>query len=138
MEMTRILEIPETLQAPVALAQQTHSALLTALAFTFFGLVLVIHTRLKRQAQERQSAESQKTLATLTQHAGAMQSAMSDIDRSLQRLTQRIDQLQLTQGSKEGFQQAMHLTQDGASTKQLVELCGLTHGEAELFQRLHS
>lgn len=138
MEMTRILELPETLEAPIAVAQQTHSALLTALAFTFFGLVLVIHTRRQRQAQQRQAADNQKTLDTLTRHVGAMQSTISDIDRGLQRLTKRVEQLQLKQGSKGGLQQALHLAQDGASARQLIDLCGLTRGEAELVQRLHS
>ena len=138
MEMTRILEFPEAMQVPVAVAQQVDAGLLTALAFTFFGLILVVHTRLQRQAQERRSTESHVTLAGLAENIGAMETRMVHIDRSLQRLIQRLDQIQLDQASKEGFRQAMHLTQDGASTKQLIDLCGLTRGEAELFKRLHS
>ena len=137
MKMTRILEVPESLQVPVAVAQQADPYLMTALAFTFFGLVLVIHTRLQRRAAARRATAEQATMQQLADAISHMGKNMQRIDRSLQRLTQRVDQLQINHGGSNDLRQAVHLVRDGATTDQLVELCGLSRGEAELFQRLN-
>ena len=139
MKMTRILEVPETLQAPVAAMQQADAALITALAFTIFGLILVVHTRLQRLSQERQAAEHQAALGRLAQTIETMGSRIERIDGCMQQLVQRVEQIQLSHSrGNNDLRQAIHLVRDGATTDQLVDLCGLSPGEAELFQRLHS
>ncbi|MBT8137873.1 MAG: DUF2802 domain-containing protein [Gammaproteobacteria bacterium] len=138
MKMTRILEVPDSLQAPIVAVQQADPYLLTALAFTFFGLVLVIHTRLQRVAAARQAEKHEQTLDALATAMGKMSDNMRRMDSSLQRLIQRVDQLQISNRGSGDLRQAEHLLRDGASTDQLVDLCGMSRGEAELFQRLHS
>lgn len=138
MEMTRILEIPDSMQVPLAVAQQADPYLLTALAFTFFGLVLVIHTRLQRVAAARRARKHEQTLNELATTVASIGDNMQRVDSSLQRLIQRVDQLQISHGGSGDLRQAVHLVRDGATTDQLVDLCGMSRGEAELFQRLHA
>ncbi|MDH3589575.1 MAG: DUF2802 domain-containing protein, partial [Gammaproteobacteria bacterium] len=98
-----------------------------------------IHTRLQRHAQQRRAEENQAAVAGLAEAICNMDVRVQRIDRCLQRVLQRVDQMQLSQGgSNNDLRQAVHLVRDGATTEQLVDLCGLTRGEAELFQRLHS
>jgi len=62
---------------------------------------------------------------------------------SLNLLFNKVDQLSAQQGridshsGKNGFKEAIALTQHGATTKQLVSTCGLSQGEARLVQVMY-
>lgn len=143
MEMTRIIKFPETLQLtdslPVTAAVgQSDSGLLIALGFAVISLILAIHCRRQRQAQHRQFTNNQTALTELLASIDLIESRTQHFDQSIEKLSRQIDQIKLAQNSKAGMRQAQHLIQEGASTEQLIEMCGLSRGEAELFQRLHA
>ncbi len=60
------------------------------------------------------------------------------VDQHLQALVSRLDQLQLSQAGGSDYRLAGELIENGASTEQLVERCGMSRAEAELFQRLRA
>jgi len=137
--MTTNLSLAEKLQVAVTTAPQIDPSLITALAFTLFGLILIVHARLQRQAQARQAAENCAAINKLAEGFETIEKNTQRIARSLQRLIQRVDQVQLNQrGTNTDLRQAVRLVRDGATSEQLIDLCGLSRGEAELFKRLHS
>lgn len=85
--------------------------------------------------------------AAVTQLEQAMQSAAAIFAESDERMSaayQQIDRLTQRQGtldaagSQPGFQQAIALTQRGASLDELVEICGVSQGEARLIQTMYA
>lgn len=52
-------------------------------------------------------------------------------------IIQRQDQLEQSSGTESGYQQALKLVKRGTHTEDLVSVCGLSQGEAELVTMMH-
>ncbi|MDH5255853.1 MAG: DUF2802 domain-containing protein, partial [Gammaproteobacteria bacterium] len=68
---------------------------------------------------------------------------LADATSEAAQLRQRVDQLTSRQdslvagNSRSGLRQAIALSKHGATTRQLVDTCGLSQGEAHLVQSLY-
>ncbi len=90
--------------------------------------------------------EAQATLAQELQGVGASVAALAErlgrIESALERVRERGEQSQTGVADKEGdrkaFEVATRLALKGAAVDEMVNLCGLTRGEAELIRMLHS
>lgn len=130
MEMTTTLAVPESLEMPLALIHRSDLLFLIPVVIAAYVLFFVY--------QRHRMLAKQQLQNPLADFVNSLESRLLRVDQNLQNLARRLDQLQLGQGGKNDFRRAEHLMQGGASTSQLVDQCGLTRGEAELFHRLHS
>ena len=82
-------------------------------------------------------------LDEICQRLQAAELMLADATSEATQLRQRVDQLtsrqdSLTAGnSRSGLRQAIALSKHGATTRQLVDTCGLSQGEAHLVQTLY-
>jgi hypothetical protein len=82
-------------------------------------------------------------LDAICQRLQATELLLADATSEATHLRQRIDQLTLRQdslaagNSRSGLRQAIALSRHGATTRQLVDTCGLSQGEAHLVQSLY-
>ncbi|NNF67774.1 MAG: DUF2802 domain-containing protein [Gammaproteobacteria bacterium] len=128
MKMTPNLSFKEAL--PFSSTSGLEVLIVLSLAVLAYVAIYFLYRRFTKQT--RQNANN-----ALTNRLLEMDQRMRRVDQSVLRLIQRIDQLQLNQGHGRDIRHAELLLHDGASVEQLIELCGMSRGEAELFQRLH-
>lgn len=126
------------------------SQLLAALALLLaVAAVVALAVVARRGAAERaRQAETlqamQQDLRALCNSAVAVGERINRAERRLQQLTERQEELgmrqdRMDQEDPEGrtYAQAVKLAHKGASVEQLMEVCGLTRGEAELIAMMH-
>lgn len=58
-------------------------------------------------------------------------------EQDTRRLRERQEQLELREGGERHYGQAAHMAKKGASIEELVEVCGVSRGEAELIAMMH-
>lgn len=101
-------------------------------------IMLAIQAPLQRRELARIADRSRLDLITVVDEISSVAMRMEALEHSVQRLTKRIDQMQLSQRSvPNDYGDALELIRAGACTEQLVAQCGLSRGEAELLRRLH-
>jgi hypothetical protein len=113
---------------------------IAALAVGVVALVAILATahgtRRLRQAHE-------VLLAGLGDRLAATELLLAETTAELSQARTRLDQLGVRQeaaGStavRSGFRQAIALSKHGATTRQLIDTCGLSQGEAHLIQTLY-
>ena len=59
------------------------------------------------------------------------------LEKDLQALSQRIDEMQTQMQSQSPYGQAIHLAQRGSSAEEIVDLCGISFNEAALLVMMH-
>jgi len=120
------------------------SALVVAVAV---GAVLLLALRRERRERARQ-AESlqtiQRDLRALCNSAVTVGERINRAERRVQQLAERQEELglrqdQIDQEDPEGraYAQAVKMAQKGARAEELMEVCGLTRGEADLIAMMH-
>jgi len=88
-------------------------------------------------------AELASQLDAICQRLQATELLLADATSEAAQLRQRVDQLTSRQdslvagNSRSGLRQAIALSKHGATTRQLVDTCGLSQGEAHLVQSLY-
>lgn len=101
-------------------------------------IVLAVQGPLQRRALREIADRSRVDVLTALDEIGTTGMRLEALERSVRRLTQRIDQLQLAQAPQhDTYDDALELLRRGASAEQLIADCGLTTGEATLLRRLH-
>jgi len=123
--------------------------------FTFLGLLIALLALLllgvamrriaRRQQQYHHSMEgTQRDLRALCNAAVAMGERVNRLEKMLHELAEQQEMLgqrqeQIDQGGDEdrSYTHAIKLAHKGASVDDLVEVCGLTRGEAELVAMMH-
>lgn len=70
-------------------------------------------------------------IATLTSHA-------EQLERQLQQLSRRHNQLELRDPVTQTYEPAIRMVRKGADVEELISTCGLGRSEAELIMMLHS
>jgi len=125
----------------------------TVLALLALGISAVIgvaaFTALARERRARQQQDAtlqtiQRDLRALCNSAVTVGERIKRAERRLQQLTERQDELglrqdQIDQEDPEGraYAQAVKMAQKGARAEELMEMCGLTRGEADLIAMMH-
>jgi len=110
-------------------------ALAAALLITV-AMVLVARRRSRIRALEARSEEATARVQTL-------ETLLADVVAEAAVLRQRVGELAARQDSlvtgqtRTGLRQAIALSRHGATTRQLIETCSLSQGEAHLIQTLY-
>ena len=110
-------------------------------------LALVLNTRHVQQLmrQQHQSLETvQRDLRALCNAAVQVGARVNQLEQVAKELQQRQRELGLRQEKMiqpepeaRNFEQAIKLAQKGASVEELMDICGLSRGEAELMSMMH-
>lgn len=91
----------------------------------------------------RAAAAGDERFEDLNRRLQATELLLADATSEATRLRQRVDQLATRQetfasgNARSGLRQAIALSKHGATTRQLVDTCGLSQGEAHLVQTLY-
>jgi len=62
---------------------------------------------------------------------------LDEIEKRSRRLTERLEQLELREQSQRQYDQAIKLIQRGSTVDEVMAVCGLNRGEAELICVMH-
>jgi hypothetical protein len=123
----------------VALAAAVVAALLAGMA-----LVVLLRFRAELGRQAAATAAMQQDLRALCNAAVAvgervnrLETTARDVAARQEEIGVRQDRLDQSKGDERSYEQAIKLAQKGAPVEDLVELCGLARGEAELIAMLH-
>jgi hypothetical protein len=123
-------------------SQPTAILVLSAVVlFLFLSLMLLW---LFAYRQKKLAHELEEHLYTLQSDVRALVSAAVGVgekifqfEKQMKQIAERQEQLDLSDSSSQPYQQAIKMSQKGASVSELIEICGLTRGEAELIAILH-
>lgn len=103
--------------------------------------VALAATRLVRRRGRIRALEAQSEEATARVHT--LEVLLADLSAEATALRQRVGELASRQDSmasgqaRSGLRQAIALSRHGATTRQLIETCSLSQGEAHLIQTLY-
>ncbi len=89
---------------------------------------------LQAEAERRVLQGDMRALAAA---ASGMGERVRDLEQRLHTLSRRQEQQELSEPGGQSYQQARKLAQRGADPEELIDIYGLTHGEAELISMLH-
>jgi len=113
---------------------------------TVIGVLVVLLVLLRRQLTRQQQRLQivQNDMRALCNAAVAVGERVNRIERSQRQLSERQNELGQRQerlgkedAEEYSFAQAVKMAQRGASAEELVDVCGLTRGEAELVAMMH-
>ncbi len=113
----------------------TSVVLLLVTLVVLSAVVRRMRRRLLHQ-DERISALRQDLRALTTAAVGVGERVLG-AERRQRRLAERQDQLDLYDAANQPYEQAIRLVHKGAGVDELVDICGLNLGEAELIRMLH-
>ncbi|MBD3669941.1 MAG: DUF2802 domain-containing protein [Gammaproteobacteria bacterium] len=120
-----------TVPAVASLAAVT---LLLTVAF----LLLVWRLQRLRRRHDEQVQALQSDMRALVSAAIGVGERVHRIEKSLREVSHRQEQqLDQTDPGGQTYQQAIKMAQKGAAAEELIEICGLTRGEADLIAMLH-
>lgn len=119
-------------------------ALVVALAVAGAGWAALRRERRERGRQAEMLQSIQRDLRALCNSAVTVGERINRAERRVQQLAERQEELglrqdQIDQEDPEGraYAQAVKMAQKGAAAEELMEVCGLTRGEAELIAMMH-
>lgn len=110
------------------------------------GMAIALVWVVRRETRQRAAALQtvQNDLRALCNASMAMGERVRQAERQLQQLAEqqkafgaRQEELQRVDETGHGYEQAIKLAQKGASVDDLMDVCGLTRGEAELVAMVH-
>lgn len=113
---------------------------------TVIGALVIVIALLRRQAsrQQAQLQAMQNDLRAMCNAAVAMGERVNRLERSQRQLLERQNELGQRQEQHDkaeneeySYAQAVKMAQKGASVEDLVDICGLSRGEAELVAMMH-
>jgi len=110
---------------------------LLALGLAVVAITLAVKFRqVLRQSRQRLEA-LQSDMRALVSAAIGVGERVHRIEKSLKEVSHRQEQIDQTDPGAQAYQQAIKMAQKGASAEELIEICGLTRGEADLIAMLH-
>jgi len=110
---------------------------LLALGLAVVAILLAVKYRQDlRQSRQRLDA-LQSDMRALVSAAIGVGERVHRIEKSLKEVSHRQEQIDQTDPGAQAYQQAIKMAQKGASAEELIEICGLTRGEADLIAMLH-
>ena len=125
--------------------QTTIFAALATIALLLVGLIVLL---LRLKGVQRQQAEAQSTMQVdmraICNAALQMGEKISRIEQENKTLKQRQqelgvrqDKMAQTDSHEAGFEQAIKLARKGSSAEEIMDICNLSRGEAELIAMMH-
>ena len=114
-------------------------AILSALLLLFAcgWLLLLWKLRSTRLRQATQIDTLKSDMRALVSAAIGVGERVHKIEKSLKEVSHRQEVIDQTDPGAQAYQQAIKMAQKGASIDELIDICGLTRGEAELIAMLH-
>ncbi len=91
----------------------------------------------ERRRHQEEIRALNSDISALCSGATGLGNHLNEIEQQLRRLYERQDQIELRDPTEREYHNAVRLIKDGAGMKKLMDVCGLTRGEAELLMRLH-
>lgn len=109
-------------------------------------VALVFHRQNKAmKSLQAKSEEQQQSLEKLQQDFRAMMAGAVGVDeriirieKRIRRLVERQEQLETSQNSGRPYDQAIRMVHKGSSLEDIMSVCELSRGEAELIMMMHS
>jgi len=114
-------------------------AILSVLLLVMGGLLVVLQLKLRavRQLQLSQNHALKSDMRALVSAAIGVGERVHRIEKSLKEVSHRQEVIDQTDPGAQAYQQAIKMAQKGSSIDELIDICGLTKGEAELIAMLH-
>ncbi|MDH5183372.1 MAG: DUF2802 domain-containing protein [Gammaproteobacteria bacterium] len=100
-------------------------------------LALLLKLRTVSQFQSRQTEVLKSDMRALVSAAIGVGERVHRIEKSLKEVSHRQEVIDQTDPGAQAYQQAIKMAQKGSSIEELIDICGLTRGEAELIAMLH-
>lgn len=124
------------------------AAVVSALVFSAVALALVAGVLISATRQRRRQAEMMESLrsdlralctaaVTVGQRVNRLERGVTAVSKRQEELGMRQDQMAQWEPEEHSFQHAIKLATRGASVEELIEVCGLPQGEAELIAMMH-
>jgi hypothetical protein len=109
---------------------------LVALGFgvVLSGVAALLARRLRGLRAELDAARDD--VAALFSAGTGVGLRLDSVEERLRRVTERMEQWELSEPFKRSYKQAMNLIDTGADVQDLIDQCGVTRGEAELLSDL--
>ncbi len=117
--------------------------MLIALLLTLISIAVWISTRQRldkiteQLAEQTISANAHHQVSALNAASIGLGERLVKIQKEMQALASRVDDLQLQVQTQTPYAQAIQLIQRGHSSQDLVELCNISFNEAQLLVKLH-
>jgi hypothetical protein len=108
-----------------------------SLLLAVIAIVLAYRLRQGLRRSRAQQDALQADLRALVSAAIGVGERVHRIEKSLKEVSHRQEQIDQTDPGAQAYQQAIKMAQKGASAEELIEICGLTRGEADLIAMLH-
>lgn len=114
-------------------------AILSVLLLLMAVLLVVVQLKLRgvRQLQLSQALALKSDMRALVSAAIGVGERVHRIEKSLKEVSHRQEVIDQTDPGAQAYQQAIKMAQKGSSIDELIDICGLTRGEAELIAMLH-
>ena len=111
---------------------------LFALLLALVAILLVLKFRQSQRLSREHIHSLQADMRALVSAAIGVGERVHRIEKSLKEVSHRQqEQIDQTDPGAQAYQQAIKMAQKGASAEELIEICGLTRGEADLIAMLH-
>lgn len=101
--------------------------------------IFAFYRKSRRQwlIQYRESVTLYRDLRALTAAAVGVGERVLELERRQRHLAERQDSVDIYDAANQPYEQAIRMVQRGAKVSELVDICGLSQGEAELISMLH-
>ena len=113
------------------------SVLVLSLLAIALASVAIWSVRRERARLAREAEVVRGDMRALVSAAVGVGERVMRLERQLTQLAERQDQLDLNDPAHQSYQQAIRMARRGSDMNELIEVCGLTRGEAELVAMLH-
>lgn len=110
------------------------AAIIIMLAYMYRGLT---RCTLQLQEQAKASHKIESELRAMTTAALGMDERISRLERRSRRIQERQEQLEVRDSTRP-YDQAIRMVHKGSGIDEIMSLCDLSRGEAQLIQMMHS
>lgn len=135
--MPEWMNVPELGPAGVALAVISLVIVMVALAVARRALRTCAQLHSELAQLEKQQTLQQQSISGLTAGAIGMDRRLRRAEATEKMISDRQETIENQQAAEQPYGHAIHLVQQGASTRRLMEELGLSESEAGLLVRLH-
>ena len=98
------------------------------------ALFLVLRLSGKLRQQQKHNNDLRKQMRALTSAALGMGERVLKMERRQKHLAERQEQVDIYESANQPYEQAIRMSQNGASITELVDSCGVSENEAHLIE----
>ncbi|MDH5570525.1 MAG: DUF2802 domain-containing protein [Gammaproteobacteria bacterium] len=111
--------------------------LIAGMSLLMMSLYVLYRLNNKMRKEAEHMKKIQQDLRALVTASIGMGERMLEVERRNRRLADRQDQLDIYDAANQPYEQAIQMAQTGASSDELVNVCGLSKTEADLIKMIH-